>query len=298
MPNLTGQICLITGANTGLGQALAQLLAQHQATVILACRNWQKGEAARAAIIEATGNKRIDLFTVDLMSQASIRQLAGEVSLKYPRLHLLINNAGAMFHQRTLSPDDIEATLAVNHLAPFLLAHALRDLLNSGAPARVLNIVTRPIDNTSLYLEDLQFAKRLYIGVQAYSEAKLANIMVTAEMGRRWQHRGVMVNSVHPGWFRSNLGGAENPNVLQKLLGVAQAFLPTPEQAAARVFQLATAPEFKDATSKYFDEKAEIALLPDWRDPIRLRRLWYLTEQFTGLNNAITEPKRPLGLGH
>ena len=126
-----GQVALVTGASAGMGRALATALARAGATVVLVSRDPGKGEEARRAIAEATGNPRVELLVADLASQGAIRQLAQEFQCRHDRLHVLVNNAGAHIQERRLSPDSIEANLAVNHLAAFLLTNLLLDTLRA-----------------------------------------------------------------------------------------------------------------------------------------------------------------------
>src|SRR5436190_12989717 len=127
--DMDGKICLITGANAGIGKVTAQKLAEFGATVVMVCRNRQKGEAALNEIKKKSGNTNIELMIADLSSQAEIRRLADEFKAKHNRLDVLVNNAGVYIPKRTLTVDNIETTFAVNHLAYFLLTNLLLDLL-------------------------------------------------------------------------------------------------------------------------------------------------------------------------
>jgi retinol dehydrogenase 13 len=182
-PPLADRIALVTGANSGLGRAVAEALAGQGATVLMVCRDAARGEHARDAIMAATGNPQIQLFVADLASQAAIRGLAAQVRERFDRLHLLINNAGTAFPARRLSPDGIEMALAVNHLAPFLLTNLLLDPLRAAAPARIVNVGTR-ID-TAMDFNDLNWERRPYRLMQAYGQSKLGNLHFTFELARR-----------------------------------------------------------------------------------------------------------------
>src|ERR1051326_7751558 len=136
--SMQGKVCLITGANSGIGKATALGLANMGATIVLVCRDQHRGEAAQAEIKAQSGNESVDLLPADLASQASIRQLAAEVKARYPQVHVLINNAGVMPSHRTLTADGLEANFAVNHLGPFLLTNLLLDVLKASAPSRIV----------------------------------------------------------------------------------------------------------------------------------------------------------------
>ena len=292
---LAGQIALITGANSGLGLALSSALAGQGATLLMVCRDEARGESARRAIGAATGNPNLHLLTADLSSQAEIRRLAAEVQAGWGHLHLLINNAGTAFASRRLSPDGIEMTLAVDHLAPFLLTNLLLEPLRAAAPARIVNVGTRM--DTAMDLDDPNWERRPYRMMQAYGQAKLGNLHFTFELARRLAGTGVTVNAAFPGVFRSNLGGTDGAQGwfwkgLDLTLGWA---LPTPEQAAQRVLYLATDPAMAGVTGGYYGDRRPIPAPAQARDPEANRRVWVLSERLTGLAAAEPDAARSAG---
>jgi retinol dehydrogenase 13 len=282
-PPLADRIALVTGANSGLGRAVAEALAGQGATVLMVCRDAARGEHARDAIMAATGNPQIQLFVADLASQAAIRGLAAQVRERFDRLHLLINNAGTAFPARRLSPDGIEMALAVNHLAPFLLTNLLLDPLRAAAPARIVNVGTR-ID-TAMDFNDLNWERRPYRLMQAYGQSKLGNLHFTFELARRFAGSGVTVNCCFPGVFRSNLGGTDGAQgwfwrAVDRLVGWA---LPTPEQAAGRVLYLATDPAMADITGGYYSDRKPLPAPAQAQDAAANQRLWEISAGLTRL---------------
>ena len=272
---------LVTGANSGLGKAIASALAADQMRVGLVARDRVRGEAALEEIRAATGNDDLHLFVADLADQSAIRALAQEVQERFDRLHLLVNNAGTAFPERRLSPDGVECALAVNHLAPFLLTNLLLDRLKASAPARIVNVGTR-ID-TALDFTDLNWDRRPYRMMQAYGQSKLGNLHFTFELARRLQDGGVTVNCVFPGVFKSNLGGTDGAQglfwkLVARLLGWA---IPSAEQAARRVLYVANAPELADASGQYFGDRKTIPAPAQALDPEANRRLWQISEMLT-----------------
>lgn len=268
---------LVTGASSGLGKAVAQALAAAGVRVLLLARDRARGEAAQTELIEATGNRNVELLLADLASQADIRRLAAEVHARTDRLHYLVNNAGTAFRERGLTVDGIERTLAVNHLAPFLLTNLLLDLLQAAAPARVVNVGTR-ID-TAMDFDDLNWERRPYRMMPAYGQSKLGNIHFTRELARRLDGSGVTVNCVFPGVFRSNLGGTDGAQGLfwksvALLLGWA---LTPPEKAAQRVLYLLTSPEMAGVSGEYFGDRKPIAVPAQASDPDANLRLWRIS---------------------
>jgi retinol dehydrogenase-13 len=207
MTSLEGKAALVTGANSGLGKAVATALAKGGARVFMLCRDAGRGAEARAEIVSAAGHDRVELLVCDLASQAAIRAAADEVHRRTDVLHLLVNNAGTAFTERRLTEDGVERALAVNHLAPFLLTGLLLDLLRAGAPARVVNVGTK-ID-TAMDFTDLNWERRPYRMMAAYGESKLGNLHFTRELARRLADSGITVNCVFPGVFLSNLGGTD-----------------------------------------------------------------------------------------
>jgi NAD(P)-dependent dehydrogenase (short-subunit alcohol dehydrogenase family) len=272
---------LVTGANSGLGKAIATALAADGMRVGLVVRDRARGEAALAEIRAATGNDDLHLFVADLADQAAIRALAQTVRNHFQQLHLLVNNAGTSFPERRLSPEGIERALAINHLGPFLLSNLLLDLLKASAPARIVNVGTRM--DTAMDFDDLNWERRPYRMMQAYGQSKLGNLHFTFELARRLKGSGVTVNCVFPGVFKSNLGGTDGAQglfwkLVALLLGWA---IPSPEKAARRVLYVANAPELADASGEYFGDGKPIPAPAQARDPEANRRLWQISEALT-----------------
>jgi len=286
MTDLSDRNALVTGANSGLGRAVAQDLAANGARVLMLVRDAGRGEAARAEIVAATGNSRVELVLCDLSSQAEVRRAAAEVRAGVEALHWLVNNAGTAFRSRGLTADGIERSLAVNHLAPFLLTNLLLDRLRDGAPARIVNVGTR-ID-TAMDFDDLNWERRPYRMMQAYGQSKLGNIHFTRELARRLQGSGVTVNCVFPGVFRSNLGGTDGAQGLfWKAVGLLLGWaLPPPEKAARRVLYLLTSPQVADISGGYFGDRKPIPAPAQADDPAANARLWSISERLVGLDRG------------
>jgi NAD(P)-dependent dehydrogenase (short-subunit alcohol dehydrogenase family) len=210
---MKGRICIVTGSNSGIGKETALALAKMGATVIMVVRSQERGEKARTEIFRQTQGKSVDLMICDLSSMASIRRFAQEFKSKYDRLDVLVNNAGAMFNKRDVTPEGFERTLAVNYLGPFLLTHELLDLLKSSAPSRIINVSSGLAKNGKVDLDDLQSEKN-YRGTEAYSQVrapvyantKLMVMMFTYELARRLKGTGVTANVLMPGFVATNLG--------------------------------------------------------------------------------------------
>ncbi|GAG77020.1 unnamed protein product, partial [marine sediment metagenome] len=154
--SMKGKICIVTGANSGIGKATAMGLAKMDATVVMLCRNKERGEEAQKEIIDLTGNTNVDLMLCDLASQKEIHSFVSEFKSKYQNLHVLINNAGIMTSKRNQSVDGYEMNFAVNHLAPFLLTNLLLDILKNSAPSRIINVGSAAHRFGKMDFDDLQ----------------------------------------------------------------------------------------------------------------------------------------------
>lgn len=279
-------ISVVTGANSGLGKAVASALAVAGDRVIMLARDPVRGATARDALIATTGNPDIDLLIGDLASQAEVRRLAGELGERTDRIDRLVNNAGTAYPVRGLTAEGIERTFAVNHLAPFLLTNLLLPLLRRARSARIVTVGTR-ID-TAIRLDDVNFERRRYSMMRAYGQAKLGNILFTRGLAARLDNTGVTANCVFPGVFRSNLGGTDGAQpVLLRLF--ARTFgwaLPTPERAAERVLYLLRSEELADTSGGYFGDRRLIRAPAQADDPAAVERLWQLSAKLTGLEPA------------
>jgi retinol dehydrogenase-14 len=280
--DMRGRICLVTGANSGIGKATALGLAKLGATVVMVCRNEERGQAAQTDIMTQSGNKSVDLFVADLAAQSTIRQLADAFKAKYPRLHVLINNAGVNLSRRTITADGIEATFAVNYLAPFLLTHLLLDVLEVSAPARIINLGFPGFAGSkrgSLALDDLMRSKR-YRPLEVYHESKVALLLFTYELARRIRGTGVTANSIAPGFTRTNLGH-DTRGLLHLYLKATQPFMKSPADAAEAIVYLATSPDIEGMNGWFFRGKNPVNSPEKANDLAQARQLWQISEQLT-----------------
>jgi protochlorophyllide reductase len=208
IPDQTGRLALITGANSGLGLETARALLARGATVVLACRNRRRAEQARAELLTAAadGGGAIDLLELDLASLASVRGAAAGLADRYGRLDLLINNAGLMALPRLLTGDGFEMQLGVNHLGHFALTLALLPLLTGRPDSRVVTVTSGAQYFGRIAFDDLQ-GERRYDRWAAYGQSKLANVMFALELQERLRDRGsgVLSLAAHPGVARTNL---------------------------------------------------------------------------------------------
>lgn len=275
------KICVVTGATTGIGRETALGLAKQGATVILVARDKSKGDATVADIRTQTGNEKLDLFLADLSSQAEIRRLAAELTAKYPKLNVLVNNAGGVFMERKLTVDGLEYTFGFNHLGYFLLTHLLLDALKAGAPARIVNVSSDAHRPGRIVFDDLQGEKN-YSGFGAYCSSKLANVLFSNELARRLRGTGVTVNSLHPGVVSTGFA-RNNGWFFNALVSVGSLFMLTAEQGAQTSIYLASSPEVEGVSGKYFDKSKAVVPSADALNEADAKRLWEVSEKLVGL---------------
>ncbi len=277
--SMQGKVCLVTGASSGLGFVTARGLARLGATVVIVCRNRQKGEAALAEIKTASGNDKVDLLLADLSSQQAIRQLADEFKRKYDRLDVLVNCAGGVVSKHNLTVDGYEQTFAVNHLGYFLLTSLLLDTLKASAPARIVSVASEAQSFGRINFDDLMGAKK-YSAWAAYAQSKLANIMFTYELAKRLAGTGVTANALHPGVVRSGFG-VDLGGIIGLGMKLIRPFEISPERGAQTIIYLATSPEVEGVSGEYFSNKKPIRSNKQSHDVADQQRLWQVSEQLT-----------------
>ncbi|HEX6108506.1 MAG TPA: SDR family oxidoreductase, partial [Ktedonobacteraceae bacterium] len=272
--SMQGKVCIVTGANSGIGKATSLGLAQMGATVVMVCRDRTKGEEAQNEIKTKSGNDAIDLLLAELSSQDSIRQLVENFQQHYTQLHVLINNAGGVNLSRRDTVDGFEMTFAVNYLAPFLLTNLLLDKLKASAPARIVNVSSESHESGYIKMDDLQLEKR-YRLMRAYGQSKLALVLFTYELARRLQGTGVTANCLHPGFVATHIGqngvgpvGRGIVKLIFSSLGIS------PEEGAKTSIYLASSPDVEGVTGKYFVKSIPIRSAQISYDESLQQQLW------------------------
>ena len=278
---MSGRICLITGANSGIGKATAEKLARLGATVVMVCRSRAKGEKAMQGIREKSGNPSLELIQADLASLQSVRALARDYLAGHDALHVLVNNAGVAQVTRSVTADGFETTLEVDYLSQFLLTNLLLGVLKKSAPSRIVSVSSVAHYGGHIDFDDLQMEKG-YGVMKAYSRAKLAQVLFTHELARRLEGTGVTANCLHPGAVATNIWGRPL-GPLSFLMKVNRLFLISPEKGAETPVYLASSPEVEGVTGKYFDGGQEKKSSDESYDQELARRLWDASAKLVGL---------------
>jgi retinol dehydrogenase 14 len=285
---LAGRTVLVTGGTSGIGRATALGLASMGARLAITGRDRDRTEDA-AREIRAAGGGLVDVFVADLSSQAQVRRLADEVLGALPRIDVLVNNVGGYWNTRHVTPDRLERTFALNHLAPFLLTNLLLDRLTQSAPARVVTVASNAQAMGRIDFDDLQ-GERGYSGARAYNQSKLANVMFTYELARRLAGCGVTANALHPGVVSTSFG-AEDPGGAQRLMvPFMRPFMKTPTQGAATSIHLASSPDLDTVTGRYFANSKPKKSSDRSYDEAVAARLWQVSADLVGLTQAGQHP--------
>jgi NAD(P)-dependent dehydrogenase (short-subunit alcohol dehydrogenase family) len=274
------KVCLITGATSGLGLATALGLARQGATMVLVGRNRARGAAAVARIRDEAGCVDARYFPADLSVQADVRQLACDVMAHYPYLDVLINNAGAFFHHRQESADGIEMTWALNVLGPFLLTRLLLEGLRASAPARVLFLSSFVRQWARIHFDDLQGVPR-YNRVRAYSQSKLALVLLSCEFARRLEGTGVTVNALDPGLVATGIISGHGGWPWLPVQALANLVATNPAKAALTCIYLASSRDAAALTGRLFTRGRPITSSPASIDLDAGRRLWRVCLEMT-----------------
>ncbi len=281
--SMVGKTVLITGANSGVGLVSARVLAERGARVIMVCREEGRGSAARDETARLAGGEPPVLLIADLASQAAIRNLAKEVTARFGRIDVLMNNAGAIFARRELTADGIEKTFAINHLAPFLLTHLLLDLVRAAPAGRIVTVASQAYSST-LDFANLQSEKGHH-PLAAHFRSKLENILFTYELARRLEGSDVTANCVSPGptvtQFGDDLRGM--PGLFFRIVKRIPFPLQSAEKGAETQIHLASSPDVAALSGGFFLKGRQRATKAITRDRQVAARLWRISEELCGL---------------
>jgi len=283
--DLSGKVCIVTGANTGIGYVNVREIARAKAHVIMACRSKQRGEEALKILKSELGeDSKVELMILDLGSLQSVRDFVLEFKSKNLPLNILVNNAAIMNTPYAKTVDGIENQFGTNHIGHFLLTLSLIDVIKASAPARIVNVSSGAYAFGGIDFTDINLEKNgAYGGWGAYSRSKLCNVLFTYELARRLQGTKVTANALHPGFVRTQLARDSGAAVgfAAKLFGK------TPEKGAETSLFLAASPRVDGETGKYFQNCTATSTNSLSHNQDVTQKLWEVSLKLTGLTDDI-----------
>lgn len=277
------KLTIITGGNAGIGKATAIGLARKGQYVVITSRSKEKAEPAVAEIKKESGSDKVEYVLLTLNSLKNVRESAAEIKSRFPKIDVLINNAGTYYSDLELSEDGIEQTLATNHIGHFLLTSLLIDNLKAAGTARVINLASMAHKSAkSLDLTDINYEKGGFSGWGSYARSKICNILFTREMGKRFEGTGITAYSVHPGGVRTEIAEKNSGFFSKWGWRIMKPFMITVEDGAATSIYLASSDEVKDVTGHYYHKCKQVHGSSLSRDMELANALWEKSEELIG----------------
>lgn len=280
---MQGKVCLVTGATGGIGRVTACELARRGAALIIVGRNRERGEIAMAEA-RAAGAASVNFIAADLSNQDQVRRLGQQILDRYPRIDVLVNNAGGMFRRRILSADGIEMTFALNHLSYYLLTHLLLPALSQAPAARIVNVASNAHRGVDIDFSNLQ-GEQGYRALRAYKRSKLANICFTIALARRLEGSGVTANALHPGFVATDIG-ARSDRLAAIAWRLVSLFAIDVEKGAQTSVYLAASKDVAGVSGQYFSECRPAQPSAPARDRNTQEKLWEVSAAMTGISPA------------
>jgi NAD(P)-dependent dehydrogenase (short-subunit alcohol dehydrogenase family) len=282
---MDGKLCILTGATSGVGYQAARRLAQGGASLLLICRNAHRAASVQAEL-QNTYSNQVAVLQADFSRLPEVRGTAAAILKQYPRIDVLINNAGLHNTHRTLTEDGFETVFCVNHLASFLLTRLLIDRMIASAPSRILQVNSQGHRFGGLDLTDLTWKRRRYRGLQGYGASKVAQLLTVWELAERLQGTGVTINAMHPGEVRTNIGMNNGPIYRFYQRYLIGWMLKDPVISGEAIYYLVAAPEMAGVSGKFFNLTIEEKPARHALDRELGKRVWMISEQATGLARA------------
>ena len=278
---MNNKLCVITGANSGIGFETTKALAQKGAYIVMVCRNEDKAEAARQQIIDETSNPGIDIVLCDFAIQSEIRDAAENIKSNYDKVDVLINNHGFLASEREETVDGLEKTFAVNHIGYFLFTNLLLEPIKASDYARIINVSSQAHRAGEFDPENLQLSEN-FNPTKAYSNSKLFNILFTKELAHRLVETNVTANCLHPGTVASNFANSASW-IMKTLFTIGKPFMSSPRKGAETSIYLAVSPDVENVNGAYFKNKKATTPSKTARDADAASQLWKMSEKLCGL---------------
>lgn len=283
LERMDGKNIIITGATSGVGYAAAKRIGKGGGNLILVCRNPEKAERVKVEI-EQESQVKVDIIHADFSDLSMVREAAKTILSNYPRIDVLINNAGLHMTRRKLTDDGLEIAFCVNHLASFLFTRLLLDKVLESAPARILQINSQGHRFGGLKLDDLNWERRFYRGLQGYGASKTAQLLTLWELADQLEGSGVTVNAMHPGAVATHIGMNNGWLYRSYQRYLLWPLLKKPDISAEAIYYLIAAPEMAEVSGLFFNQTIEEKPAAHALDRDIGRQIWEISEELTGLS--------------
>lgn len=283
---MNGNTIVVTGATSGIGEVAAHRLAARGARIVFVARDPKRGAETLKHLNAIAPHAEHRAYYADLSRLSEMKRVGAEIAVRENIIDVLINNAGAAFMRRQVTEDGLEKTFALNHMSYFVLTHLLRPRMREGA--RIVSTASTAHRGHQLDFRDLQ-SERRYSGFAVYGRSKLCNILFTRELARRLSDTGITANCLHPGFVATRFG-ADNGGLFSLALGIAKNFALSPEQGAATIVHLASAPQVDGVTGAYFHDCQPESPSRAAQSDTDARRLWDVSAKIAGLDTSLTAP--------
>ncbi len=280
--SMSGKVCIISGATSGVGLEAARRLAEGGAHIVMVCRNKNKADVVREELTSAQ-HVPVDIIIADFSRLEDVRSAAARILAVYPKIDVLINSAGLHSTKRTYTPEGFETVFCVNHLASFLFTMLLLDRLKESSPSRIIQVNSEGHRFNGLDPDDLDWKKRHYTGLRGYGASKTAQLLTVWELAGQLKGSGVTVNALHPGDVRTNIGSNNGRLYRFFLHHVTWHFLKDPVISGDAIYYLASSPEMNDISGRFFNLTIEEKPAPHALDRNLGKRIWDISRTLTGL---------------
>lgn len=278
---MNNKLCVITGANSGIGFETAKALARKGAYLVMVCRNEDKAEAARQEIIEETSNPGIDIVLCDFAIQAEIRNAAEEIKKNYKKVDVLINNHGFLASERQDTVDGLEETFAVNHIGYFMFTNLLLDMVKAADRGRIVSVASGAHRAGEFDPENIQLDNN-FTPWKAYGNSKLFNILFTRELANQLVDTNVTANCLHPGVVATNFAQSGSW-IMRTLFTIGKPFFISPKKGAETSIYLATSDKVKEVNGAYFRNKKVATPSKAARDDEAAKQLWDMSKKLCSI---------------
>ena len=280
---LTGRVAVVTGGTSGIGLEIARGLARLGATTVIVGRGTERTQRIATQLATDTGNPSVAAMGVtDLALLSDTRRAADLLRNAYPKIHILVNNAGAFFRRREVTAEGHERTFALNVLSPFLLSSLLVTCLADSVPARIVNVSSAAHEGREIDFGALESPGRYGSGFGAYGVSKLELLLLTREFARRLVHLGVTVNAVHPGFVRSGFAKNNGGGTAAMVGFFALLFGRSAKRGADTPIFVASDPSFASITGEYVSDRKILPGSAQSQDLETARRLFETCRDITG----------------